>query len=395
MTKIHPEIISAVDGVPPCFDGTRGEVNFRLSPLFVSCSVTAGESIPAGDLSPNKNIPVYGSNGTRGYSDFSNFTEDQVLVGRQGSVGSVHLAKAPFWAAEHALVVKPLTERIDKRWLKYVLEVSDLGRLSRAVAQPGINATSVSFQRIPHVEHSKQVRIADYLERETAEIDAAVVDLDKYVQLLEKRKSIAIENAVEGSQTPLHCMTRIVDCVHTTPDRDENGVAEAVRTSSIRSGKYVPGMGIPISAETVSLRNKELAPKSGDLFFTREAPAGEACLVPTSGTFAAGQRVVTIRPDESVILPEYLLFALYSAQIRERWTTTSTGSTVTNIKMATIGQARIPTPSISRQYEIVQSLDQEFTEIENLIAESTKLRDLLLKRRSVLITEVVTGRKQV
>lgn len=34
-------------------------------------------------------------------------------------------------------------------------------------------------------------------------------------------------------------------------------------------------------------------------------------------------------------------------------------------------------------------------ETEDIIAESTKLRDLLLKRRSVLITEVVTGRKQV
>src|SRR5699024_11096870 len=64
----------------------------------------------------------------------------------------------------------------------------DLSRLSRAVAQPGINATSVSFQRVPHIPFEQQKVIGDYLDRETAEIDAAVADLDRYVELLEKRK---------------------------------------------------------------------------------------------------------------------------------------------------------------------------------------------------------------
>lgn len=47
------------------------------------------------------------------------------------------------------------------------------------------------------------------------------------------------------------------------------------------------------------------------------------------------------------------------------------------------------------QREIVEVIKTELSKIDPLIAESVKLRDLLLKRRSVLITEVVTGRKQV
>src|SRR5699024_8568587 len=41
-----------------------------------------------------------------------------------------------------------------------------------------------------------QQRIADYLDRETAEIDAAGTDLDKYVELLEKRKLSRLESAL-------------------------------------------------------------------------------------------------------------------------------------------------------------------------------------------------------
>src|SRR5699024_5500982 len=42
--------------------------------------------------------------------------------------------------------------------------------------------------RVPLPPMETQQRIADYLDRETAEIDAAVADLDRYVELLEKRK---------------------------------------------------------------------------------------------------------------------------------------------------------------------------------------------------------------
>src|SRR5699024_7020987 len=52
-------------------------------------------------------------------------------------------------------------------------------------------------------------------------------------------------------------------------------------------------------------------------------------------------------------------------------------------------------PPFETQQRIADYLDRETAEIDSLIADSTRLRDLLLKRRSVLITEVVTGRKQV
>ena len=63
---------------------------------------------------------------------------------------------------------------------------------------------------------------------------------------------------------------------------------------------------------------------------------------------------------------------------------------------AAMGEVEFMFPlSTADQRALLEALRPEMHEIDSLIADSTKLRDLLLKRRSVLITEVVTGRKQV
>src|SRR5699024_8767805 len=81
----------------------------------------------------------------------------------------------------------------DPRFWTYVLISSyESGNTRRFINQTtGIqNIDSQRFYdqvfQVPALE--TQQRIADYLDRETAEIDAAVADLDRYVELLEKRK---------------------------------------------------------------------------------------------------------------------------------------------------------------------------------------------------------------
>lgn len=52
--------------------------------------------------------------------------------------------------------------------------------------------------RVPIPSLEVQRRIADYLDRETAEIDAAVADLDKYVELLEKRRLLVADEVLQS-----------------------------------------------------------------------------------------------------------------------------------------------------------------------------------------------------
>src|SRR5699024_6498259 len=72
----------------------------------------------------------------------------------------------------------------------------------RSNTQNNLNAATVAQLRIPLPPLGEQQRIADYLDRETAEIDAAVADLDRYVELLEQRRRLVVTKAVAGDVGP-------------------------------------------------------------------------------------------------------------------------------------------------------------------------------------------------
>lgn len=98
--------------------------------------------------------------------------------------------------------------------------------------------------------------------------------------------------------------------------------------------------------------------------------------------------VLSLKSDVSL---DWLQFALRNLRLRDL----SQSSAQPVITATTVLRQRVSLPPAPRQLQIASRLGEETAEIKALIAESTKLRDLLLQRRSVLITEVVTGRKQV
>ena len=160
--------------------------------------IHAGETITAADIEDDGLFAVYGGNGVRGYADTANEEHDRVLVGRQGALcGNVHLARGPFFASEHALVVEPHID-VDLEWLALVLSDQNLGQLSMSAAQPGITAMGVGLQKIDMPGFDEQRRIAAQIDRETAEIDAMLADITELRDLLAERRAAVIAVAVTG-----------------------------------------------------------------------------------------------------------------------------------------------------------------------------------------------------
>lgn len=243
----------------------------------------------------------------------------------------------------------------------------------------------------------EQERIADYLDRETGEIDAMLANMDKLAGTLSARRSSSINRifAATDETVPLWSLTAgVIDCPHTTPEVHQDGEAEAVRTASVRSGKYVQGKGLRVSLETAAQRNGNFPPRPGDIFFTREAPAGEAAIVPT-GQFCLGQRMVLLRVDPDVTDSRFLLYALYSTKVQEEFRLSAGGSTVVNLKLGTIRATQIPKAGLTEQKRIADHLDEVTGRIDAMLAKVAELKSLLIERRAALITDVVTGRKEV
>ena len=344
---------------------------------------------------------------------------DLVVHSMDGGFGAIGVSDS---CGKASPVVHAYTSSLcDLRFVAYQLRAAVKAGWIAALAK-GIRVRSTQFDRpalaslnIAYPTVETQQRIADYLDLETAEIDAAVADLDKYLELLEKRRLETITSAVEGSSGP---------------GKDKLGSEEFLKPKlgyvviDIRTGlnprknfeldtpgaenwyvtvRELDGVSIRTSEATSKINDQALEMiqnrariKVGDVLFSGTGTIGNTALVslPPSN-WGVKEGIYILTPDTSLMRSDFLLWILRSRKILSLADEMSDGSTIKSIPIEKLKRVPIPLPSLSVQKSIVNYLDRENTEIDALVTESKKLRGLLLKRRSVLITEVVTGRKQV
>lgn len=148
----------------------------------------------------------------------------------------------------------------------------------------------------------------------------------------------------------------IVDCPHSTPRWTDQGVV-VLRNKNIRNGWLDLSNPSYTDEAHYAERTKRATPRAGDLVITREAPMGEVCMIPSGLRCCLGQRMVLLRPNPSMIVPRYLLYALQSRAVQhEIGLSEGTGSTVSNLRIPMLAALRIPTPSIDRQHAIADAL---------------------------------------
>ena len=342
-----------------------------------------------------------------------------VVVVEGGAVGKSAYVKndLPGYGFQNSILRVRAKKRVsDGRFIQYSLQSAyDSGEISRqcsSVSLAHFPAEKINRFRVPYPSLEYQQRIADYLDRETAEIDAAVADLDKYVELLEKRRRVLIAQSVTrgiGSDR-----TRIHPCsVPGGEGMTENWKQVPFRTLFRRIPKRTGygdkellsvyrDYGVIVKSDRddnsnqpgESLDDYQLV-KPGDLVLNK--------MKTWQGSLGVSAYEGIVSPAYFVYEPQgdfdswYMHYLLRSQPSIDYYGAHSKGIRVNqwDLQPEYLDKMKVRFPPLEIQQRIADYLDRETTEIDSLIADSTRLRDLLLKRRSVLITEVVTGRKQV
>lgn len=135
-------------------------MEFRQYTLGEVCSrLSSGKGISAKNIRETGEFPVYGGNGLRGYTDYSNFDGDCAIIGRQGAFcGNVRYFSGKAYMTEHAVVVCA-NENHNTHYLAYLLSTMNLGRLSAQSAQPGLSVKTLEKQivELPTLDNQNKV----------------------------------------------------------------------------------------------------------------------------------------------------------------------------------------------------------------------------------------------
>ncbi|MCA1438055.1 restriction endonuclease subunit S [Bradyrhizobium sp. BRP20] len=323
-----------------------------------------------------------------------------------------------------AYVVLVPSEGIVPAFFRYLFKSSVYIQALQSTTNLVRDGQALRFENFAHVDlpvlpRVEQQTIAEFLDRETAKIDALVEEQGRLIELLREKKQAALSHAVTKGLDPQATMKNaniewlgevpahwrlvrikdvcreIVDCKNRTPEKIPEGSYFVIRTSCVRDGKFDEAGGYCTDAENFEEWTRKGRPQVGDVLFTREAPAGEACLVPSGYDLCLGQRMMYLRPDPEVISPDYLLANIYGPLVRYQIEAKSKGSTVGHLRVGEVGDLPCLLPPLNEQYAICETLRALGLEFDSLLSAAQVGTELLQERRSALIASAVTGKINV
>ena len=292
----------------------------------------------------------------------------------------------------------------DGRFLAYYLialrAAGFIERYCNVVSMPHLTAEKVAAIPVPIPPADEQRAIADYLDRETTRIDALMKEQQRLVEMLQERRSMVISHAVldaDADRVPLRRVVDVIDCAHVTAefvDGDDRFPVASIRECQ---GATVDLSRCNYTTEEFfsHLRAGGRAPRTGDLLFVRNVSVGlVAAVAPGTPEFAVGQETVLLRRKSNAD-PQFLRFALLSAESQHAIESAMIGSTFRRINVGAIRGLPVALPPLDEQRRIVAHLDEQTAKIDTLIAHTEKVIELSRERRSALITAAVTGQIDV
>ena len=308
-------------------------------------------------------------------------------------------------------VVRPSSQKLEPQFCKYALRdpefLAEVEKRSVGVSYPAINASDLGDIRIPLPPCDDQRAIADFLDRETARLDALVAAKERWLELLTEKRRALITRAVTRGLNPAASLRdsgipwlgripkhwRIERTKTLFKERDErtdNDEGEMLTVSHITG---------------VTLRSE----KDVNMF---EAETTEGYKICRKGDLAintlwAWMGAMGISPCEGIVSPAYNVYVpgteldegyveaivrmpLFAQEIIRY----SKGVWSSRLRLYPEGffEARFPVPPLNEQRAIAAHISAETVKLDALCRSTVRTMDLLKERRAALIAAAVTGK---
>lgn len=263
----------------------------------------------------------------------------------------------------------------------------------------------------------EQKKICAFLSHETAKIDNLIEKQQQLIELLKEKRQAVISHAVTKGLNPnvpmkdsgiewlgevpahwevkkLKHVAHIIDCKNRTPEYFDDGEYLVVRTTNVKKQSLVLDDALYTNERDFKIWTERGVPPVGSILFTREAPAGEICIVPAFTKLCMGQRMMNFICHQSNYT-NFLFDYLTSDCLKRYIESEAAGSTVSHLRVEQVYNIPIVIPSNSEQKNIDEMVGVMKAQYSRLIDDAECSLVLLQERRTALISAAVTGKIDV
>ncbi|MCB0921519.1 MAG: hypothetical protein H6527_00140 [Actinobacteria bacterium] len=261
---------------------------------------------------------------------------------------------------------------------------------------------TIKVEMPPVVE---QRAIADYLDAETARIDALIAKKQQLITLLEGRRLSVLEARLHHELTghpavPVRHLASISGglTLGGATVRGAEVRRPYLRVANVQDGYLDLGDVAEIDVSPEQARRFAL--QDGDVLMLEgngnPDNLGRGTIWRSEIPGCLHQNHIhAVRPDRSLLVPEFFNFVVRTPFARSELTGGGGQVSIATLSKSDIAALRLPLPPIAKQRAIVDSVRRELSYVDASLRAAAQQIELLAEHRQALITATVTGQHSV
>lgn len=286
-----------------------------------------------------------------------------------------------------------------------------------------IGADKYSILPLPLPPLAEQEAIAAWLDKKCGEIDAAIVKVDREIELIDELKRSEISRAVTHGLNPdAPLRPSGIDWIGDVPEHWGNtrlkfdcSLKGRIGWNGLKSDEFRDlSYAYLVTGQDFKGKNIEWSKcyqidkwrydedpfiqlSNGDLLVTKDGTIGKVALVNNLDKPAClNSGIFVLKLTSKKFKQSYLYWTLVSSQLADfNYFKSGTSTTIQHLYQNIFENMPLVVPPLEEQQAIADYLDKKCAEIDGLRAKLTKKRETLTELRQSIISEVVTGKRKV
>ena len=329
-----------------------------------------------------------------------------LLITKDGTVGKVAIISGlDDKASLNSGVLRIQTiDEIDRRFLYYVL-LSDEFWMWFNYTNSGASTILHLYQNVfdeftfTFPQKNEQQKIADFLDKKTAQLDKVKALLEEQIQKLKDyRASLIYETVTKGLDKTVPMKDSGIDWIGQVPEgwgvKRLKYLVEISTGTSNTQDRTVESEGYPFFVRSQNVEKLPTYTHDTEAILTAGDGVGVGKVFHYyKGKFTAHQRVYILSNFKNI--ESKFLFYYVSINLKNEVSLGGAKSTVDSIRMPMLSNFMVSIPSSTEQHNISNYLDCEIKRIQAMIEIKQNQIENIDKQRQTLIYDYVTGKRRV